>query len=152
MRSPTQIITCISKTVILYEILPSQLHLWLLYPQTYRIPGNFQGFQFLQIDDLYHFMGVIFADVYCLWEIRMDVWHTRTSLYIVHVVDIKGIVSCYMYNKFKFAKAGHRIFKCIQSCVFESSAYIGIDVLVVILQLVPYTVYLPCSLSFSVSG
>ena len=30
----------------------------------YRIAGNFRGFQFSRVGDLYHFTGLIFADVH----------------------------------------------------------------------------------------
>ena len=51
------------------------------------------------------------------------------------MMQLSRVHSC---DKFKFANAHHRLFKCIQCCIFESGIYVGVDVLVVSLQSVPY--------------
>ena len=56
---------------------------------------------------------------------------------------MKQLGCMYSRDNFEFTNARHYLFKCIQCCIFKSSIYVGINVLVVSLQSVPYSLPTP---------
>ena len=69
--------------------------MYYIYLRLYRIAGDFRGVQFAQIVDLYHFTGLIFADV-----------HTHAHHVLYNEAYFAGLIFAVRRSSVKNAKIG----------------------------------------------